>query len=325
MKRQVIVVGVLLGIMIGLAVPVAAQSVKIGVIQLLERPDFTLLRESFLDELQKAGYTVEVTTFNADSATYPDTYPQRAAEEAVRMEAAGVQLIYCIATYHGVAQANVNIPVVDGMMFSPDLLKLATVKEDGNMYCTGNATGVLFGYSFKDIVAFARDALPNATKIAYLYNSHSPVSRPLAEIEKDANAVGFDVMGWQFTDKDEALTAMKNAVDNTEIAFITNDFGAIGAEKPVLELAAASSYPVIVGIMRLVPEDGVVAGIQYNWERAGRISAGKADQILKGTPANTIPLEYSDQFEIQLNLKTAEKLHIAIPYAWIELATNVIE
>jgi ABC-type uncharacterized transport system substrate-binding protein len=147
----------------------------------------------------------------------------------------------------------------------------------------------------------------------------------LAEIEKEASVVGFEVMGWEFSNKDEAVGAMKNATENTEIAFITNDFGAIGAEKPVLELAAASNYPVIVGIMRLVPEDGVIAGIQYNWERAGRISAGKADQILKGTPANTIPLEYSDQFEIQLNARTAEKLQIEIPYTWIEFATNVIE
>ena len=132
-------------------------------------------------------------------------------------------------------------------------------------------------------------------------------------------------MGWQFTDKDEAVAAMNNATENTDIAFITNDFGAIGAEKPVLEQAAASNYPVIVGIMRLVPMDGVIAGIQYNWERAGRISAGQADLILKGTPANIIPLQYSDQFEIQLNVRTAEKLHLEIPYTWIEFATNIIE
>lgn len=325
MKRHLIVVGVLAGILFGITVPAGAQALKIGVIQMLERPDFTLLRESFLDELKTAGYTVEAMVFNADSEAYPDTYPQRAAEEAVRMEAAGAQLLYCIATYHGVAQADVRIPVVDGMMFSPDLLKLATVKDDGNLYCIGNATGVLFGYSFKDIVAFARDALPDAAKIAYLYNAHSPISRPLKEMEQAAQAAGFEVAGWQFTTEADALAAMRQAVDSTDIAFITNDFGAIGAEKSVLALAAARNYPVIVGIMRLVPEPGVIAGIQYNWERAGRMSARKADQIVKGAPANSIPLEYSDQFELQLNLKTAEQLQIDIPYAWIEFATNVIE
>jgi len=46
---------------IGIPVVQAEQTIKIGVIHLLERPDFTLLRESFLDELQKKGYTVEVT------------------------------------------------------------------------------------------------------------------------------------------------------------------------------------------------------------------------------------------------------------------------
>lgn len=325
MRKHLVIFSVMVGILFGIATASVAQTLKVGVIHLLERPDFTVLRESFLDELKKKGYTVEVTTFNADSATYPDTYPQRAAEEAQRMEAAGIQLIYCIATYHGVAQANLKIPVVDGMMFSPDLLKLATVKDDGKMYCTGNATGVLFGYSFKDIVAFARETLPNAKKMAYLYNPRSPVSRPIAEIEKEAKAAGFEIMGGEFTTVDEAVGAIKNAIGNTEIAFITNDFGTLGAEKRVLEVVAANNYPVMVGIMRLVPENGVIAGIQYNWERAGRISAGKADQILKGTPANTIPLEFSDQFEIQLNLKTAARLGIEIPYAWIELATNVIE
>lgn len=324
MKRRVFAISVMLCLLT--AIPgVQAQSVKIGVIYLLERPDFTMLRESFIDELNSKGYTLEIVTFNADSATYPDTYPQRAAEEAQRMEAEGVQLIYCLATYHGVARAGLKIPVVDGMMFSPDLLKLATVKEDGNMYCAGNATGVLFGYSFKDIVAFAREALPDATQMAYLYHPHSPVSRPLAEIEQEANPAGFEIVGGQFTTKDEALSAIKEAVTKTQIAFITNDFGALGAEKPVLEFADANNYPLIVGIMRLVAENGVIAGIQYNWERAGRISAGKADQILQGTPANTIPLEYSDQFEIQLNLKNAAKFGIEIPYLWIESATNVIE
>lgn len=325
MRRHLFIISVIVGIVSVISTASLAQSFKIGVIQMLERPDFTLLRESFLDELKSKGYTVEVVTFNADSATYPDTYPQRAAEEAQRMEAAGIQLIYCIATYHGVAQANLKIPVVDGMMFSPDLLKLATVQADGKMYCTGNATGVMFGYSFKDIVAFARDALPNAKKMAYLYNPRSPVSRPISEIEKEAQAVGFEIAGWQFTTPDEAVAAIKQAVGNTELAFITNDFGTLGAEQSVLAVVSASDYPVIVGIMRLVPQDGVIAGIQYNWERAGRISAGKADQILKGASANTIPLEFSDQFEIQLNLKSAAKLGIEIPYAWIELATNVIE
>jgi putative ABC transport system substrate-binding protein len=325
MKRHVLIMS--LAVLMGIGIPVvqAEQTIKIGVIHLLERPDFTLLRESFLDELQKKGYTVEVTVFNADSVTYPDTYPQRAAEEAQRMEAAGIQLIYCIATYHGVVQADLKIPVIDGMMFSPDLLKLAIRKEDGKMYCTGNATGVLFGYSFKDILAFARDSLPNAKKMAYLYNPRSPVSRPLAEIEVAAQKVGFEIVGEQFTNKDEVVSAIKQAVELSEVAFITNDMGALGAEKPVVEFADAHNYPLIVGIMRLVGENGVVAGIQYNWERAGRICAGKADQILKGTPANTIPLEFSDQFEIQLNLKTAQKLGIEIPYTWIEMATNVIE
>ena len=84
------------------------------------------------------------------------------------------------------------------------------------------------------------------------------------------------------------------------------------------------NYPLIVGVVPMI-ELGALAGIQYNLGRAGRMCAGKADQILKGVPANTIPLEFPDQFEIGLNLKVAEKLGIEIPYEWIEFATKIIE
>lgn len=156
--------------------------------------------------------------------------------------------------------------------------------------------------------------MPDASKMAYLYNPKSPISRPLAEIEVEAKKMGFEIVDCEFTTQDELMTAIQKAVENTNIAFATNDLTAYASEKSVLEFADANNYPIIVGIMRLMGEVSVVAGIQYDWDRAGRICAGKAEQILKGTPANTIPLEFSDQFEIQLNLKVADKLNVAIPY-----------
>jgi ABC-type uncharacterized transport system substrate-binding protein len=302
----------------------AEQKVKIGVIHIrATHPDHIVLRESFLDELKKRGYEVEVMIFDADSATYPDTYAQRAAEEAKRMEAAGVQLIYCTATYHGVITANVKIPVIDSVMLSPLLLNLATVK-DGKIYSIGNATGTMFGYSFKDIVAFTRAIMPNAKQIAYLYNPKSPVSRPLSEIAEEAEKVGLEVVDCQFTDKEGVFTAIAKAVSSAPIAFATNDVAVFGIEKQALEFAGTKNYPIIVGVVPIV-ELGALAGIQYNWERAGRICAAQAEQIFKGVSANTLPLEFPDRFDIGLNLKIAEKLGIEIPYEWIEIATKVIQ
>jgi len=143
------------------------------------------------------------------------------------------------------------------------------------MYCTGNATGVLFGYSFKDIVAFARDALPNATKMAYLYNPHSPVSRPPAEIEAEAQKTGFTIVSEPFTNKDEALSAMKKAVETSEVAFIPMIWGPWALKNQCWSSQMPTNYPLIVGIMRLVGENGVVAGIQYNWNALAGYAAGK--------------------------------------------------
>lgn len=326
MKKYVCIISLIVLMVIGVSSVYAEQQLKLGIIQpIVDHPDHIVLRESFLDELKGKGYDVEVTLFNADVVTYPETYTVRVAEEAKRMEAAGIQMIYCTGVYHGVIQANVKIPVIDSVMTAPLLLHLAEVKEDGNMYCIeSNATGTMFGYSFKDIAAFARDALPDAQKMAYLYNPKSPYSRPLAEIKEAASKVGFEVVDCPFTNKDEVLTAIEKAAKNSKIAFATNDLAASGTEKEAIAVAMTKSYPLIVGVLPIV-ELGALAGIQYDWERAARMCAEKADQILKGTIPNTIPVESPDQFEIGLNLKVAEKLKIEIPYEWIEFATKVIE
>ena len=297
MKRCFGILSLIVLMLIGIGVANADQKLKLGIIHIrADHPDHIVLRESFLDELQRRGYDLDVTVFNADSVNYPDTYPQRAAEEAKRMEAAGVQLIYCTATYHGIITANVKIPVVDSVILSPLLLNLATIK-DGQKYCNSNATGTMFGYSFKDIVAFVRDSMPDARKIAYLYNPKSPISRPLSEIQEAAQKIGLEVIACPFTDETEVFTAIEKAVGSTAIAFATNDFAALGVEQSALEFAATKNYPLIVGVVPLV-EIGALAGIQWDWERAGRMCAEKADRILHGTPANSIPLEFPDRVDI---------------------------
>lgn len=300
------------------------KKIKIGVIHLLAaHPDHILLRESFLEGLKSKGYDVDVTVFDANSAKYPDTYTERAAKEAERMEAAGIQLIYTTAVYHGIVKSKIKIPVIDSVFIAPYLQKLAD-KKGTKGYSKGNATGTVFGYSFKDIVNIAKALRPKEKKLAYIFSSISPISRPPAEIREAARKVGLEIVEFPFKTKEEALEAVKKAAKFTKIGFGTNDIAVLGAEAEATKIANSLKYPLVYGVVPLV-DLGAVAAIQYNWARAGKMCADKADKILKGTKANTIPMEFSDNIEIGINLKTIKALGIKTPHDWVEAATKVVE
>ena len=94
-----------------------------------------------------------------------------------------------------------------------------------------------------------------------------------------------------------------------------------GKTSMIIGLAKAlnKKFPMIVGVVPSL-ELGALAAIQSNWARAGEMCADKADRILKGTPANNIPITFPDKVNIGLNLKVAEKLGVTIPFEWNEAA-----
>lgn len=302
----------------------AKQPLKLGVIHLLGvHPDHILLRESFVKALTVKGYDVDITIFDGNSAKYPDTYCQRVTDEAKKMDGAGYDLIYCTAGYHCMSNLNLKTPIVDGVFIAPILLKYAEAKN-GQRYCKGNATGNIFGYSFKDVADFARSILPKAKTIAYIRHSTSPISRPVSEIQAEAEKVGLQVLDCPFSTVDDAIAAMEKAASGSEVGFATNDMAALGVEKKLMEIAMDKKYPVIVGVVPIV-NLGAIGAIQWDWGRAGEMCADKADKILKGTAANSIPITNSDTVRIGINLKVAEMLKIEIPYEWIEAANLVVE
>ena len=114
------------------------------------------------------------------------------------------------------------------------------------------------------------------------------------------------------------------AVAETDIIFMSNCPAVLGVEKKVLDGGMAKNKPVIVAITPLV-QAGAFAGIQSDWKRAGEMCAEKADKIIRGTPANRIPIEFPDIYKIVINVKVAEQLGISVPYKILELASEVIE
>ncbi|MCP4661082.1 MAG: hypothetical protein GY856_37240 [bacterium] len=321
-------VGVLVCLLMALGGALNAQvgeKVRIGVIHLLaEHPDHIALREGFLKGMRDKGYDLEVTVFDANSEKYPETFPERAASEAQRMEEAGIRLIYGTGIYQAIKDASIKIPVIDSALIAPILLDYAVIR-DGEKHCKANATGSLFGYAFMEIVGFARNTFPEAKKIAYLYNPNSPISRPASEIEAEAARVGMEVVRCPFTTAEEGPAAVEKAIASADVAFATNDIGVLGVEEEILGIAEERGFPVVVAIVTAV-RFGALAAIQNDWFEAGKMCANQAEMILNGTPANTIPITVPEEIAIAIgiNLRVAAKIGVEFSKELIKNAEYIV-
>ncbi len=307
----------------------AGQKLKVGIIlALINHPDHITLKNSYLDELKKLGYDVEVEVFDGNIAFEQDKYPARVAEAAKRMEKEGKDLIYCTAAYHGIVAAGLKIPVIDSVTMAPDILGLAERHDDGKMYQkASNATGTIFGYSFVDIVSCIKMILPKAKKIGYLYNPASPISRPKEEFQKEATKVDLEVVPCTFNPvKAEVEAAIKKAMAETDVVFCSNDIAAGQFEEIVFGGGNVKKFPILTAIVPLVKSHGVLAAFQSDWDRAGRMCAQKTDMIFKQkiTP-NTLPVEFPDKVNIGLNLSTASMIGIEVPFELISVANQVVK
>ena len=83
--------------------------------------------------------------------------------------------------------------------------------------------------------------------------------------------------------------------------------------KPTLGFADFSlDHDILCGVLESGHEQGFLAGIMA------------LEAMTSGTPAGRLPMRVNDTGMVMLNLKTAERLHIDIPYEIIEAAGAVI-
>jgi putative ABC transport system substrate-binding protein len=90
-----------------------------------------------------------------------------------------------------------------------------------------------------------------------------------------------------------------------------------------VELAAKSRLPAMYGMRDFVDAGGLISyGANYN--EPSRRAATYVDKILKGAKPADLPVEQPMQFELLLNLKTAEALGLTIPPVVLFQADEVI-
>jgi putative ABC transport system substrate-binding protein len=175
-------------------------------------------------------------------------------------------------------------------------------------------------------VEFARELVPNATRIALLLNPSSSASATYVQnIRSLAGPLGLVLTFHGVTDRQELAGALDSiAAANPQVLIVDADALLSANHQAIVAFANGKRIPAVYAMREFVDSGGLMsygASIFESW----RYAAKHVDQILKGAKPADLPIEQPTKFELIINLKTARSLGIAISPLLLARADEVIE
>ena len=306
-----------------LAAPFAAQAqpTRIGLLAQDLQPG---LLEIFRDELQRRGYTdgrgISIEVRNA--AGRSDRLPAL-VDELLHLKAAVIVAVNTPAA-RAAKKATSTVPIV--------IMRVADPVGQGLVASLARPGGNVTGLSFMPDelgakgVEMLHEILPGITRVASLYKADNPGALlVVTETERRSLQFGLHFVRLPVGGPADLPGAFQTAIRaRTEALFVMDDGVMTKQRKPLLELAARHSLPV-VSIYKDFAEAGGFIAYGPSLSAMYRGGAEYVDRILKGAKPEALPVEQPRKFDLLINLKTAKALGLTIPPPLLERADQVIE
>ncbi len=219
-------------------------------------------------------------------------------------------------------QATSTIPVVTATSSDPVQGGLiASLARPG-----ANVTGVTFLSSelASKRLQLLKEILPGMSRVAILWNpEHADPDFQETQVAAATLGVRLDsrpVRG--FSDLDGAFEAIVSG--RVEGLIIVPSRLTSLARQRILEFAANQRLPNVSG-WSVFARGGGLLSYGPNLDIAIRRAASYVDKILKGTKPADLPVEQPTEFELVINLKTAQALGLTIPHSILQQATELIQ
>jgi putative ABC transport system substrate-binding protein len=193
----------------------------------------------------------------------------------------------------------------------------------------GNLTGfsLFLGDEFSSKwLELLKEAVPNATRVAVLWNPVNPASSHYVTVLRDAaEKLGIMLQPQAVSDPDQfngAFAAM--VAEHAQALIVVVDPLTVRYRERLVELASRNQLPAMYGFREFVDAGGLIA-YGVNVPHLCRRAAVYVDKIIKGATPADLPVEQPTRFELLINLKTAKALGVEIPPMLLARADEVIE
>jgi putative ABC transport system substrate-binding protein len=299
----------------------SCQQEKLNLIAIATYTDnvtLNIIRDSFIDELIKLGYTKpkgwNIIIKNANGL------PQEAtmvAEELLNMNPKVVVSISTAATKPVYDLNQGRIPHVYSFVSFPEVIGI----KKGSKNTTGLSDGVDFEGSF----FFIKRILPNIRTLGMIYSDEPNAiyaKTRIAELCKNNNV---QFIGQAIARQDEVKQACQAlATHGVDAMLVGADSTVIPEINAIIEVSYATKIPLFSMDEGSI-EAGGLAALSVNYEAFGKETAQITDEVIKHGIDNLESQKVYIGKDIVINLKTANHMGIKISDEIIKSAYKVFE
>ena len=189
----------------------------------------------------------------------------------------------------------------------------------------GNVTGlsITAGLEAAKRLDLLKEVMPGMSRVAILWDRYSAVRYRETVVAAQTLGVGYLSLEFQDTSDLDAILASAGT-GGVDGLIVTGSFQISALEQRIVDIAMRDRVPAMYSIVTAVPRGGLLAyapNILENYRRA----ATYVDKILTGAKPADLPVELPTEFELVVNLKTAQALGLTIPRSVLQQATEVIQ
>ncbi len=293
---------------------------KVGILLYSEQASYQNAFKGLLEQMKFQGFGEEKVEFEIRNAQGKKDSVIEATKE---FKAKGLDLIIVFGTpaIIVVAKEIKDTPVVFSMVFDPIGAGIVNFWESSGNNLTGSSTWI----SMVSLVNVLRKICPvKRLGVIYTGEEKQTVSQ-LRELQKLERRMKFTVVPANLTKVEDAGEVVNQlALPTVDSIFITGGTVVGDSLKQILEVAEIARIPTAAHLMERA-EDGVLLAVAANSFSLGRLAGQKASEVLRGIKPEYIPIEYLEQYDIGINMKTARRIKMDMPDTFLKIATKVIE
>lgn len=303
----------------------AADTVKVGISQIVEHPALDAVRDGIIKSLEDCGYKAgENIEFDTQSAQGNIV---TANQIATKFAGDRKDLVVGIATPTALALINTykkfspDTPVIFSAVTDPVGAKMVRNLEKPGANVTGVSDLAPIESQFNLI--FELGFKPDAVGI--IYNSGEQNSRSQLELAKQAaGKKGVELVERAVANSSGVYAAAQSMVGKVQAFFVTTDNTVVSALESVVKVANEHKIPLVMSDTDSV-ERGALGAKGFDYYKHGLQTGGVVCRVLKGEKAGSIPVEFQKDLQLMLNEKAASAIGFEFPAAMLEKADKVIK
>jgi len=306
-----------------LATSALAGPSVISVNQFVEHPALDAVLKGIQDYLKDNSVDAEFKVHNAQAnmGTATQIGQQMIGEKSDLLIAIATPSAQATAQALSKAPADMKRPFLFTAVTDPVAAGLVEAFDKPSEYITGVSDLLPVEKHLEMITTYK----PGIKKLAILYNAGEANSKAVvATVKELSSTFGFEVVEATAPKTADVYAAAKSLVGRCDAVFIPTDNTIVAALESVIKVGTQNKLPIFCADVDSVAR-GAVAAMGFDYYKHGYQTGAMVQKILGGTSPKSLPVEFQEELQLHINLKSAAAMGAPAPEALLKTASKIYE